>query len=77
MSSSVNKIILIGTLGRDPEVRAFSNGGKSVSFSLATTETWKDKASGERNEKTHWHRVTIFNDKDKSKCHSRSVRSLP
>lgn len=63
MAGSVNKVILVGRLGRDPEKRNFSNGGSVVSFGLATSETWKDKGSGERKEKTTWHNVVIFNDK--------------
>jgi single-strand DNA-binding protein len=63
MAGSVNKVILIGNVGRDPEVRTMQNGGKVVSFSLATSETWNDRASGERKEKTQWHRIAIFNEK--------------
>ena len=62
MSGSVNKVILIGNVGRDPEVRRTTNGDAIVSFSVATSETWRDKASGERKEKTEWHNVTIFNE---------------
>ena len=62
MSGSVNKVILIGNLGRDPEVRRTNNGDPIVSFSVATSETWKDKATGERRERTEWHNVTIFNE---------------
>ncbi|MGC4233309.1 MAG: single-stranded DNA-binding protein, partial [Niabella sp.] len=62
MSGSVNKVILIGNLGRDPEVRSFQNGGKIVSLRIATSETWRDKASGERKERTEWHSVSITND---------------
>ena len=60
--SSVNKVILVGNLGKDPETRHMQNGDKVVSFSLATAETWKDKATGERKEKTEWHNVVIFNE---------------
>jgi single-strand DNA-binding protein len=60
MAGSVNKVILIGNLGRDPEIRTMQNGGKVANLSLATSETWRDKASGERKEKTEWHRVVIF-----------------
>lgn len=60
MSGSVNKVILVGSLGKDPEVRTFQNGGKMVSLRLATSETWKDKATGERKERTEWHSVSIF-----------------
>ena len=60
--AGVNKVILLGRLGRDPEARTMQNGGKVVSFSVATSETWTDKASGERKEKTQWHRVAIFNE---------------
>lgn len=62
MSGSVNKVILIGNLGRDPEVRTMPSGDKMVSFSLATTESWRDKATGERRDKTEWHNVVIFNE---------------
>jgi len=61
--SSVNKVILIGNVGKDPEAKSFSNGGRVVNFSIATSEVWKDKASGERKEKTEWHTVAIFNEK--------------
>ena len=60
--AGVNKVILVGRLGRDPEVRNFQNGGKVVNLRLATSETWKDKATGERKEKTEWHSVAIFNE---------------
>lgn len=60
--SSVNKVILIGNLGRDPEVRTFANGGKVCNLRIATSETWKDKASGERKERTEWHSVAIFSE---------------
>lgn len=60
--SSVNKVILIGNLGKDPESRRFPSGGQVVSFSLATSESWRDKATGERKEKTEWHNVSIFNE---------------
>ena len=62
MAGSVNKVIIIGNLGRDPEVRSFPNGGKVVSLNIATSETWRDKSSGERKERTEWHRVAIFNE---------------
>jgi single-strand DNA-binding protein len=62
MAGSVNKVILIGNLGRDPEVRSFPNGGKVVNLRVATSETWRDKASGERKERTEWHSVAIFNE---------------
>ncbi|OUS21921.1 single-stranded DNA-binding protein [Litorivita pollutaquae] len=60
MAGSVNKVILIGNLGRDPEVRTFSNGGKVCNLRIATSETWKDKNTGERKERTEWHSVAIF-----------------
>ncbi len=60
MAGSVNKVILIGNLGRDPEVRTMQNGGKVANLSLATSESWRDKATGEKKEKTEWHRVVIF-----------------
>ena len=62
MSGSVCKVILIGNLGKDPEVRRMQNGDAVVNLSVATSETWRDKASGERKEKTEWHRVVIFNE---------------
>lgn len=61
MAGSVNKVILLGNLGRDPEIRTAQDGSKVVSFSVATSEVWKDKASGERKDKTEWHRVVVFN----------------
>ncbi len=60
MAGSVNKVILIGNLGRDPEVRTLQNGNKVANLNLATSESWKDKSTGERKEKTEWHRVVIF-----------------
>ncbi|PXW70259.1 single-strand binding protein [Loktanella sp. PT4BL] len=60
MAGSVNKVILIGNLGADPEVRTFQNGGKVANLRIATSETWKDKNTGERREKTEWHTVAIF-----------------
>ena len=60
MAGSVNKVILIGNLGRDPEARSFQNGGKVVNLRIATSEQWKDRSSGERKEKTEWHSVAIF-----------------
>jgi single-strand DNA-binding protein len=62
MAGSVNKVILIGNLGRDPEIRRLNNGEQVCNLRLATTETWRDKASGERKERTEWHQVVIFND---------------
>jgi single-strand DNA-binding protein len=62
MAGSVNKVILVGNLGKDPEARTFANGGKVVSFSVATSENWRDKASGERKDKTEWHNVSIFSE---------------
>jgi single-strand DNA-binding protein len=62
MAGSVNKVILIGNLGRDPEMRRLNNGDPVVNFSLATSETWRDKTSGERKERTEWHNVVIFNE---------------
>ena len=61
MAGSVNKVILVGNLGRDPETRRMTSGEPVVNLSLATSETWRDKTSGERKEKTEWHRVVIFN----------------
>jgi single-strand DNA-binding protein len=63
MAGSVNKVILVGNLGRDPEIRSTQDGLRIANLSLATSETWRDKASGERKEKTEWHRVAIFNDR--------------
>ncbi|OUJ11631.1 single-stranded DNA-binding protein [Acetobacter okinawensis] len=63
MAGSVNKVILVGNLGKDPEVRSSQSGQKIVSFSLATSDTWNDRASGEKRERTEWHRVVIFNDR--------------
>ncbi|MBL4837634.1 MAG: single-stranded DNA-binding protein [Kordiimonadaceae bacterium] len=62
MAGSVNKMILVGNLGKDPEVRTMGNGSPVVNLSIATGETWKDKATGERKERTEWHRVVIFNE---------------
>lgn len=63
MSGSVNKVILVGNLGRDPEVRHTQAGAKIVTLSVATSDTWNDKQSGERRERTEWHRVVIFNER--------------
>ncbi|HTY68745.1 MAG TPA: single-stranded DNA-binding protein [Alphaproteobacteria bacterium] len=63
MAGSVNKVILVGNLGRDPEIRSFQNGGRVANLSIATSENWRDKATGERKERTEWHRVAIFNDR--------------
>lgn len=62
MAGSVNKVILIGNLGKDPEIRTLNSGDKVANFSIATSETWRDRTSGERKERTEWHRVSIFND---------------
>jgi single-strand DNA-binding protein len=62
MAGSVNKVILVGNLGKDPESRSFANGGKVVSFSVATSENWKDRNTGERKDKTEWHNVSIFSE---------------
>ena len=62
MAGSVNKVILVGNVGKDPEIRTLNNGDRVANLSLATSESWRDKASGERKEKTEWHRVTVFND---------------
>ena len=62
MAGSVNKVILVGNLGRDPEIRSFQNGGKVANLRIATSETWKDRNSGERKERTEWHTVAIFNE---------------
>ena len=63
MAGSVNKVILIGNLGRDPEIRTMQNGGKVCNLSVATSERWKDRNSGEQRERTEWHRVVIFDDR--------------
>lgn len=63
MAGSVNKVILIGNVGKDPEVRTTQDGTKIVQFSLATSDTWNDKASGERKERAEWHRVVVFNER--------------
>jgi len=60
MAGSINKVILVGNVGNDPEIRTFGNGGKVANFSVATSESWRDKQSGEKREKTEWHRVAIF-----------------
>jgi single-strand DNA-binding protein len=62
MSGSVNKVILVGNLGQDPEVRTLPSGGKVVNLSVATSESWRDKSSGERRERTEWNRVVIFSE---------------
>ena len=62
MAGSINKVILVGNLGRDPEVRATQDGNKIVNLSLATSERWKDRNTGEQRERTEWHRVVIFNE---------------
>lgn len=62
MAGSVNKVILVGNLGRDPEIRSLNNGDRVANLRIATSETWRDKATGERKEKTEWHSVVIFND---------------
>lgn len=62
MAGSVNKVIIVGNLGKDPEIRSFQNGGKVASFSVATSESWKDKATGEKKERTEWHRISVLNE---------------
>src|SRR5690606_17591937 len=62
MAGSVNKVILIGNLGADPDIRTMQSGGRVANLSVATSESWKDKNSGERQERTQWHRVVVFND---------------
>ena len=62
MAGSVNKVILVGNLGKDPEIRTLNSGERVANLSLATSETWRDKSTGERKEKTEWHRVVIFNE---------------
>jgi single-strand DNA-binding protein len=63
MAGSVNKVILVGNLGKDPEIRSLQTGGKVAAFTLATSESWKDRESGERREKVEWHRVVVFNER--------------
>lgn len=63
MSGSVNKVILVGNLGRDPEIRSFGNGGRVANFSVATSERWRDRQTNEQRERTEWHRVVIFNER--------------
>lgn len=62
MSGSLNKVTLIGNLGKDPEIRSFQNGGRVAHLSIATSESWKDKESGERKERTEWHRISVMSD---------------
>ena len=62
MAGGINKVIIVGNLGKDPEVRTFANGGKVCNFSVATSESWKDKQTGERKEKTEWHNISIYNE---------------
>lgn len=62
MAGSVNKVILIGNVGRDPEIRSTQTGQRIANFSMATTDTWRDRQSGERRERTEWHRIAVFND---------------
>ena len=62
MAGSVNKVIIVGNLGADPEVKSFSNGGRIANLRIATSEQWRDKATGERKEKTEWHQIVIFNE---------------
>ena len=63
MAGSVNKVIIVGNLGKDPEVRFLQDGSKIAGFSVATSESWKDKVSGERKERTEWHKISIMNDR--------------
>ena len=63
MAGSVNKVILVGNLGRDPEVRSFQNGGRVANFSIATGERWRDRQTGEQRERTEWHRIAIYDEK--------------
>lgn len=70
MAGSVNKVILVGNLGRDPEIRTMQSGGRVANLSVATSENWRDKASGERKERTEWHRVVVFNENLVRLCES-------
>ena len=63
MSGSVNKVILVGNLGRDPEIRSFQNGNRVANFSVATSDRWRDRQTGEQRERTEWHRISIYDDK--------------
>lgn len=63
MAGSINKVILVGNLGKDPEIRHSSDGAKIASFSIATSEVWKDRTTGERKDRTEWHRIVVFNEK--------------
>ena len=62
MAGSINKVIIVGNLGKEPEIRSFQNGGRVASFSVATSEDWKDKATGEKKQRTEWHRISVLND---------------
>lgn len=62
MAGGINKVIIVGNLGKDPEVRTFNNGGKVCNFSVATSESWKDRQTGEKKEKTEWHNISIYNE---------------
>lgn len=62
MSASVNKVTIIGLVGKDPEIRSFSNGDRVANFSVATSETWKDKTSGEKKQAVEWHKISVFNE---------------
>ncbi len=68
MSGSVNKVILVGNLGKEPDIRTTQNGGKIANLSIATSENWKDKATGERKERTEWHRVSVYNENIAGVC---------
>lgn len=70
MGGSVNKVILVGNLGKDPEIRTMNNGDRIANLTIATSESWRDKASGEKKEKTEWHRVVVFNDNLTKICES-------
>jgi len=70
MAGSVNKVILIGNLGRDPEVRTMQSGGRVANLAVATSESWRDKTSGERKERTEWHRIVVFNENLVRLCES-------
>ncbi|MFG1413450.1 single-stranded DNA-binding protein [Xanthobacter sp. VTT E-85241] len=68
MAGSVNRVIIVGNLGRDPDIRSFQNGGRVANLSVATSESWRDKQSGERKERTEWHRVSVLNENLVSVC---------
>ena len=77
MAGSVNKVIIVGALGKDPEIRTLNNGDRVANLSVATSESWRDKASGEKKEKVEWHRVTVFNDNLTKVCENYLKKGSP